>query len=129
MHDLGTLGGPLARALDVNNLGQVVGISNTASDSRTRAFLFSDGKMIDLNSVPVVKKTGWFLDNAFAINNSGQIAGSGTIRGVTHAFLLTPVTAVLSCAEGIHEHSRDRDHVRTHDCNPRNFPFAYLRDK
>ncbi|MGZ5801645.1 MAG: hypothetical protein ACXWJZ_13540 [Burkholderiaceae bacterium] len=46
--------------------------------------------MIDLNSLPAVKKNGWFLSNAFAINNIGQIVGSGNLNGYEHAFLLTP---------------------------------------
>jgi hypothetical protein len=33
--------------------------------------------------------TGWVLDAARAINDTGQIAGSGTCRGKRRAFLLT----------------------------------------
>ncbi|MGA2696202.1 MAG: hypothetical protein ABSE92_09070 [Terriglobales bacterium] len=32
----------------------------------------------------------WTLSTAYAINNSGQITGYGTINGENHAYLLTP---------------------------------------
>jgi probable HAF family extracellular repeat protein len=34
--------------------------------------------------------SGWILSEASAINNRGQIVGTGTIDGKTHAFILTP---------------------------------------
>jgi hypothetical protein len=35
--------------------------------------------------------SGWVLYEAHAINDAGEIVGSGTINGQEHAFLLTPV--------------------------------------
>jgi hypothetical protein len=35
-------------------------------------------------------KTGWILQEGAGINDSGQIAGYGTLHGELHAFLLTP---------------------------------------
>ncbi len=90
MHDLGTLGGSFSRALGINNLRQIVGISTNAADGGIRAFLYRGRKMIDLNSLTEVSSAGWFLETANAINNAGQIVGSGLINGQTHAFLLTP---------------------------------------
>jgi probable HAF family extracellular repeat protein len=46
--------------------------------------------MIDLNNL-VDPSTGWVLESADGINDSGQIVGYGVNpSGQTHAFLLTP---------------------------------------
>ena len=75
-------------AYGINDTGQVVGLYGSA-DTHLDAVLFSKGEMIDLNSrIPVA--SGWTLQNATGINNSGQICGTGLINGVEHAFLLTP---------------------------------------
>ncbi len=69
MTDLGTWGGAFSYAFDVNDNGQVVGYSETA-DENIHGFLWQNGTMTDL---------GTFL--AGAINNSGQIVGSGSGGG------------------------------------------------
>ena len=33
----------------------------------------------------------WYLQNACALNDAGQIAGQGLINGEVHAFLATPI--------------------------------------
>jgi probable HAF family extracellular repeat protein len=84
--DLGTLGGYSA-AYGVNNLGQVVGTSNN------HAFLtdLHGGPFVDLNT-QIPPGTGWDLFNAQAINDTGQIVGTGKLPGydIIHAYLLTP---------------------------------------
>ena len=61
--------------------------------------------MQDLNNLLASGSgTGWNLQYAYGVNNSGHIVGYGTIGGATHAFLLTPVptpepsTALLALA-------------------------------
>ncbi len=84
---LGTLGGTYSEAYCINNEGQVVGDSDTVPGvNSTRAFIYGDGKMTDLNSL-IDPASGWTLVQATAINDSGQIVGYGSMG----AFLLTPV--------------------------------------
>ena len=83
--DLGTLAGRgTSFANGVNNRGQVVGVSSTR-DGSSHAFLWQDGKMRDLGTLPG-SRTG---SRAAAINDRGQIAGTswGTNRWTTHAVL------------------------------------------
>jgi uncharacterized membrane protein len=56
----------------------------------TVAFLYVGGQMRDLNTL-LVPNSGWVLSRATGINDSGQIAATGTRNGKTHALLLTPV--------------------------------------
>lgn len=98
MTALGTLGGPDSVAYGINDSGQVVGYSWTTGaiepppiGASIDAFLYSNGTMIDLNSL-LPANSGWRLTEATAINNSGQIVGEGFVNGQLHAFLLTQVT-------------------------------------
>jgi probable HAF family extracellular repeat protein len=79
--DLGTLGGDSSRASAINNRGQIVGTSDTASDGR-HAFLWQDGEMTDLGTL------GGGFSEAVAINDRGQVVGtSDTASNRRHAFL------------------------------------------
>lgn len=90
MIDLGTLGGALSVATGLNALGQVVGYATTASGSR-QPFLWSGGAMLNLNTL-VPGLTG--IDpNRLAINDAGQIAGTGLVNGQPRGFVLTPPRA------------------------------------
>lgn len=86
--DLGTLGGTQSRANGINDSGQVVGDADVTGGTGQHAFLYSGGKMTDLNSF--VSTTGLVLNRANSVSNTGYITGSGTIGGQSHAFLLTP---------------------------------------
>lgn len=99
MADLGTLSGNSSSssyAEAINDAGQIVGYSG---DTR-HAFLYKDGKMSDLNSL-IPSNSGWTLSYATAINNKGQILGSGVIGGQSHQFLLNPISTTATPKDGI----------------------------
>jgi probable HAF family extracellular repeat protein len=75
---------------DINDAGQIVGnFYADASNTMRRALLYQDGGMTDLNEL-IEPGAGWVLEDAIAINEHGQIAGTGMIDGDRRAFLLTP---------------------------------------
>lgn len=80
--DLGTLGGN-SYAYGINDFGVVVGYSGAD------AVLYSGGNARDLNSM-IGSASGWQLQQAYGINDAGQIVGSGVFQGQSHAFLLNP---------------------------------------
>lgn len=71
--DLGTLGGTYSTAADINDLGQIVGVSTTAGNASDRLTVWSDGgtttSTIPLGGDGAVR----------SINDAGQIAGNVTI--------------------------------------------------
>jgi probable HAF family extracellular repeat protein len=113
MHDLGTLpNGFQSFARGINRRGTIVGYGSVGSVSDYHAIVYRHGKMQDLNSL-IPANAGWFLGFAYAINDRGQITGSGIINGEGHAFLLTPVCS------GDNDHDRDdRDKDRCGDDEP-----------
>lgn len=74
-------------AYGVNDLGEAVG--HAFASSTERAFLYSNGVIIDLNDL--VSENGWILEQAYSINNSSEIVGVGEFNGDTHAFVLLPI--------------------------------------
>jgi probable HAF family extracellular repeat protein len=86
--DLGTLGGLSSYASGINNSGEVVGASYTAS-SELDAFVDINGTMLDLNSL-INPGSGWTLTAATGINDYGDIVGYGMVNGSMHAFELLP---------------------------------------
>lgn len=110
--DLGAFDGltyNIARA--INNPGWVVGYGSTdlgpalgsnviglsdlqgfyvVEKGSGRAFLWINGTFFDLASL-VTNNTGWEFDFAYAVNDAGQIVGTGFHNGVQTGFLLTPL--------------------------------------
>ena len=73
MTDIGTLGGQIASANDVNDTGVVVGVSTTSLDLHQRAFVWTAGDgMTDLGTL------GGDRSIANSVNNAGQVVGEST---------------------------------------------------
>ncbi len=70
--DLGTLGGDLSRARDINDLGQVVGESRIVT-GELRAFLYQGGQMNNLATL------GGPVGRAFGVNDDGTVVGESRI--------------------------------------------------
>jgi probable HAF family extracellular repeat protein len=83
MTDLGTLGGPLGKATDINDHNIVVGGSIT-SDGKGRAFEWNAGTMFNLGVLPNDTES-----DALAINDAGTIVGSSSNGGQGNATLWT----------------------------------------
>lgn len=89
---LGTLGGIDSTALDVNDMGQVVGYSDTNGAFSEAAFIWENGTLRDLNDVA---QTGHkpHLTWATSINEAGHITGvTRTSRNDSdeHGYVLIP---------------------------------------
>ena len=95
VQDLGTLGGTRSEAYALNEQGQVVGYSTTATGAR-HAFLWTPGAgMQDLGVL-----AGGLSSTARGINDRGEVVGQSTLPPVgprnpeTHAFLWTPTAGM-----------------------------------
>jgi uncharacterized membrane protein len=78
----------------INNFGQLVGIHaplGTYVDSYVTVPFFVH-RSIPLNTLREVVRDGWTMLSPAAINNRGQIAGSGLRNGSRFAFILTPLS-------------------------------------
>jgi probable HAF family extracellular repeat protein len=99
--DLGTLGGPDSTAHGINNRGDVVGEADGA-DGQPHAFLYSAGRIIDLNSC-IALPDGWVLRRASDINDAGQIVATAIDmrdlrRERQRGYLLTPASESVPVA-------------------------------
>lgn len=72
--------------------GVAVGWFVSLTDGWPRAFVHAAGASFDLNDL-IASGSGWQLDQAFAVNADGSIAGVGRLHGRPHAFKLTRVEA------------------------------------
>ena len=110
MTDLGTLGGGLSYAYGINANSQVIGSSSAGtSDPYTRAFIYTDGAMYDLNHLVIAGLGGAMLTTADAINDNGQIIAHSCI-GYCIAFRLDPVLAPAVVFPVVEFYSASLDH-------------------
>jgi probable HAF family extracellular repeat protein len=79
--------GGFSGANGINSSGLIVG-----TDSNVAA-AWQGGSLINLNTL-LPASSGWVLQNATAVNDTGQITGYGTYNGEYRAFLLNPVLDV-----------------------------------
>jgi len=89
LQDLGVLGGNSSTANAVNDLVQIVGVTNVGGTGLSHAFIYSFGQYQDLNNL-IDPNSGWELTSASAINDKGEIIGTGIFNGAFQTFLLTP---------------------------------------
>ena len=95
--DLGTLPGYAnSHGYGINQSGDVVGLCSTGAPYSYGAFLYTGNALYDLNNilVPGSGVTGITIGiggPGHCINDSGQIAATGTINGQQHALRLDPV--------------------------------------
>ena len=82
VRDLGTLGGSLSSPTDINRWGVVVGVSRLPSDTAIHAFLWEDGRMIDLVTRGAPRQL-----IANAINDHRQVVGSYSPGDFLHAIV------------------------------------------
>ena len=112
MTDLGVLPSdtspfPQSYAFSVNDSGQIVGQASFKSPfTFYHAFLYTNGSIIDLNSL-IDPSLEIVLTQAHNINNAGQILAEGISTSgnyVGNSFLLTPVpepSAWVLCVGGL----------------------------
>lgn len=90
--DLGTLGGTNSQGLGINASGEVVGWADTSTNTQD-GFLYSNGQMLDLNSLLTPSDSLLYtITEATGINDHGQIVANGhvNVTGQDVAFLLNP---------------------------------------
>jgi probable HAF family extracellular repeat protein len=92
MKDIGTLGGKESFAYGINDSGTVVGYALNAGGDQ-RGFVYSNGTMVDLNSVAFDIHGNHIpkITDAFGINNAGQIIANVGNVVFPRGYLLTPV--------------------------------------
>jgi len=89
---IGTLDGdPLSEAFAINSAGQVVGVSFGDAVRGSRAFIWQDGVLTNLNDLVDIAPD--VLLSAQDINEAGQITGRvrDGVTGEINAFIATPV--------------------------------------
>ena len=79
-------GGLRSNAYDINELNQVVGSSEASSGPHAFIWNETDG-IVDLNST--ITEPGWVLSSATAINDYGEITGTGLHNGLVHGYVLS----------------------------------------
>jgi len=91
-------GDAISEATDINDAGQVVGVSYGGTDfSNPRAFIYQNGVMTPLNQLlSKSDQAGFYISSTGGINDLGEIAAqanlvsNGVVTTTLHAVLLVP---------------------------------------
>ncbi len=82
-------GGLHSHAYDINENNEVVGYSESATGNHAVIWNGAGG-VTDLHTL--MSAEGWVLTSATAINDNGDIVGTGTLNGAVHGFVLSTGT-------------------------------------
>ena len=126
--DIGSLGGTRTVAFDLNNNGEVVGYSATAS-GLSLPFKYSAGVMSPLNRLV---ENGF--SNAISINNAGQVAGYGVdedkiYRSFRYENGLAQQTNVPSSVQSFAHTIDDSGKLFGHARDTQDRRFAFVEDQ
>ncbi len=97
MTDLGVLPGDVAcQANATNDAGKVIGFSRFTDQSQ-RAVIHRAGRLQTLVSL-IPTGSGWTLNDATGISESGMIVGTGRLNNANRSFILTPLYTLTPSA-------------------------------
>ncbi len=101
LENLGSLGSDTSHAFDISAAEFIVGSSILLGSGDENAVLWRPDRMININSLLLPGSDWDYLIRAKAINNEGQVVGSGVIDENQHAFLLEPVLGLADPIPGV----------------------------